>query len=197
MQVQSPKDLAGEWKKSLAPRVLFTCRFGPLSSRNFCLVMAVQNFYLSSSFRMVWFCHLLQVQVPSSGSETIECGVCQHPFLVSAHWHHYPLAVGIWNPYVFCLVCSFGGGIQSLFQLLVPKACQFFWLAFVYGFVFFYCLAQENARKAWCLNWDVHSSIGISSFVFCSWWNSVNLVYVRESASTLGNVWLDVNNLVM
>ena len=28
---------------------------------------------------------LLQVQVPSSGSETIECGVCQNPFLVSAH----------------------------------------------------------------------------------------------------------------
>ncbi|KAK9748548.1 hypothetical protein RND81_02G065900 [Saponaria officinalis] len=27
----------------------------------------------------------LQVQVPSSGSETIECGVCQHPFIVSAH----------------------------------------------------------------------------------------------------------------
>ncbi|XXG86243.1 hypothetical protein AAC387_Pa11g1175 [Persea americana] len=27
----------------------------------------------------------LQVQVPTSGSETIECGVCQHPFLVSAH----------------------------------------------------------------------------------------------------------------
>ncbi|KAL9269111.1 FREE1-like protein [Drosera capensis] len=27
----------------------------------------------------------LQVQVPSSGSETIECSVCQHPFLVSAH----------------------------------------------------------------------------------------------------------------
>ncbi|KAF8410404.1 hypothetical protein HHK36_002933 [Tetracentron sinense] len=27
----------------------------------------------------------LQVSVPSSGSETIECGVCQHPFLVSAH----------------------------------------------------------------------------------------------------------------
>ncbi|KAL7261731.1 hypothetical protein ACSBR1_000194 [Camellia fascicularis] len=27
----------------------------------------------------------LQVQVPSTGSETIECGVCQHPFLVSAH----------------------------------------------------------------------------------------------------------------
>ncbi|XP_009772832.1 protein FREE1 [Nicotiana sylvestris] len=27
----------------------------------------------------------LQVQVPSSGSETIECGVCQHPFLVSSH----------------------------------------------------------------------------------------------------------------
>ncbi|GAB4852562.1 hypothetical protein Ancab_016775 [Ancistrocladus abbreviatus] len=27
----------------------------------------------------------LQVQVPSSGLETIECGVCQHPFLVSAH----------------------------------------------------------------------------------------------------------------
>ncbi|GAB2217991.1 hypothetical protein Droror1_Dr00001206 [Drosera rotundifolia] len=27
----------------------------------------------------------LQVQVPASGSETIECGVCQHPFLVSAH----------------------------------------------------------------------------------------------------------------
>ncbi|KAJ6680998.1 PROTEIN FREE1 [Salix koriyanagi] len=26
----------------------------------------------------------LQVQVPSSGSETIECGVCQHPFLVGA-----------------------------------------------------------------------------------------------------------------
>ncbi|CAL5050198.1 unnamed protein product [Urochloa decumbens] len=26
----------------------------------------------------------LQVQVPTSGSETIECGVCQHPFLVSA-----------------------------------------------------------------------------------------------------------------
>ena len=29
---------------------------------------------------------LLQVQVPTSGSETIECGVCQHPFLVSARW---------------------------------------------------------------------------------------------------------------
>ncbi|AES74028.1 putative chromatin regulator PHD family [Medicago truncatula] len=27
----------------------------------------------------------LQVQVPSSGSETIECGVCQHPFLVSSY----------------------------------------------------------------------------------------------------------------
>ncbi|KAH9625465.1 hypothetical protein KSS87_008128 [Heliosperma pusillum] len=27
----------------------------------------------------------LQVQVPSSGSETIECGVCQQPFIVSAH----------------------------------------------------------------------------------------------------------------
>ncbi|XP_074294499.1 protein FREE1-like [Silene latifolia] len=27
----------------------------------------------------------LQVEVPSSGSETIECSVCQHPFLVSAH----------------------------------------------------------------------------------------------------------------
>ncbi|XP_060199853.1 protein FREE1 [Lycium barbarum] len=27
----------------------------------------------------------LQVQVPSSGSETIECGVCQHPFLISSH----------------------------------------------------------------------------------------------------------------
>ncbi|XP_058098949.1 protein FREE1-like [Magnolia sinica] len=27
----------------------------------------------------------LQVHVPDSGSETIECGVCQHPFLVSAH----------------------------------------------------------------------------------------------------------------
>ncbi|KAL6511883.1 Protein free1 [Orobanche gracilis] len=27
----------------------------------------------------------LQVQVPSSGSETIECGICQHPFLVTGH----------------------------------------------------------------------------------------------------------------
>ncbi|KAJ7547507.1 hypothetical protein O6H91_08G088700 [Diphasiastrum complanatum] len=27
----------------------------------------------------------LQVQVPSFGTETVECGVCQHPFLVSAH----------------------------------------------------------------------------------------------------------------
>lgn len=27
----------------------------------------------------------LQVQIPNSGSETIECGVCQNPFLVSAH----------------------------------------------------------------------------------------------------------------
>ncbi|KAA8532005.1 hypothetical protein F0562_006853 [Nyssa sinensis] len=27
----------------------------------------------------------LQVQVPVSGSETVECSVCQHPFLVSAH----------------------------------------------------------------------------------------------------------------
>ncbi|KAF8112413.1 hypothetical protein N665_0064s0045 [Sinapis alba] len=27
----------------------------------------------------------LQVQVPTSGSETIECGVCQNPFLVSSH----------------------------------------------------------------------------------------------------------------
>ncbi|XP_051124419.1 protein FREE1-like isoform X2 [Andrographis paniculata] len=27
----------------------------------------------------------LQVQLPSSGSETIECGVCQHPFLVTGH----------------------------------------------------------------------------------------------------------------
>ncbi|CAL9780202.1 unnamed protein product, partial [Musa acuminata subsp. burmannicoides] len=26
----------------------------------------------------------LQVQVPASGSQTIECGVCQHPFLVDA-----------------------------------------------------------------------------------------------------------------
>ncbi|CAM6068761.1 unnamed protein product [Sphagnum tenellum] len=27
----------------------------------------------------------LQVQLPSSGTETIECGVCQHPFLVNAN----------------------------------------------------------------------------------------------------------------
>ncbi|XP_038973981.1 protein FREE1-like [Phoenix dactylifera] len=27
---------------------------------------------------------ILQVQAPPSGSETIECGVCQHPFLVSS-----------------------------------------------------------------------------------------------------------------
>lgn len=27
----------------------------------------------------------LQVEVPASGSETIECSVCQHPFLVNAH----------------------------------------------------------------------------------------------------------------
>ncbi|XP_058179751.1 protein FREE1-like isoform X2 [Rhododendron vialii] len=27
----------------------------------------------------------LQVQVPASGSETIDCSVCQHPFLVNAH----------------------------------------------------------------------------------------------------------------
>lgn len=27
----------------------------------------------------------LQVEVPASGSETIECSVCQHPFLVGAH----------------------------------------------------------------------------------------------------------------
>ncbi|KAH7388299.1 hypothetical protein KP509_16G069000 [Ceratopteris richardii] len=27
----------------------------------------------------------LQVQVPSSGTQTVECGVCQHPFLVGAH----------------------------------------------------------------------------------------------------------------
>lgn len=27
----------------------------------------------------------LQVQVPSFGTETVECGVCQHPFLVSAN----------------------------------------------------------------------------------------------------------------
>jgi len=27
----------------------------------------------------------LQVQVPTSGSETVECGVCQHAFLVSAN----------------------------------------------------------------------------------------------------------------
>jgi hypothetical protein len=40
-------------------------------------------FIISSS--PMW---LLQVQVPSSGSETIECGVCQHPFLVSAHWFY-------------------------------------------------------------------------------------------------------------
>lgn len=28
----------------------------------------------------------LQVQVPSSGFETIKCGVCQHPFIMRAHW---------------------------------------------------------------------------------------------------------------
>ncbi|CAN4078697.1 unnamed protein product [Withania somnifera] len=27
----------------------------------------------------------LQVEIPASGSETIECSVCQHPFVVSAH----------------------------------------------------------------------------------------------------------------
>jgi hypothetical protein len=27
----------------------------------------------------------LQVEVPTSGSETVECGVCQHAFLVSAN----------------------------------------------------------------------------------------------------------------
>lgn len=30
--------------------------------------------------------HYSQVQVPSFGTETVECGVCQHPFLVSANW---------------------------------------------------------------------------------------------------------------
>ena len=36
-----------------------------------------------------YFCHLavaFQVQIPTSGSETVECGVCQHAFLVSANW---------------------------------------------------------------------------------------------------------------
>jgi hypothetical protein len=37
----------------------------------------------------------LQVQVPASGSETIECGVCQHPFLVSSRW---PPSRRVWSP---------------------------------------------------------------------------------------------------
>jgi hypothetical protein len=34
---------------------------------------------------LVGVCIHPQVQVPSFGTETVECGVCQHPFLISAN----------------------------------------------------------------------------------------------------------------
>lgn len=45
------------------------------------------KYYLPFVTSLGWLftsCTDLQVQVPTSGSETIECGVCQHPFLISA-----------------------------------------------------------------------------------------------------------------
>jgi hypothetical protein len=52
----------------------------------------------------------LQVQVPTSGSETVECGVCQHAFLVSANWytgetvHAIEIVLLITIPFLLCCI---------------------------------------------------------------------------------------------
>jgi hypothetical protein len=47
----------------------------------------------------------LQVEVPTSGSETVECGVCQHAFLVSANWYTGKLERVVANYSVHNSIC--------------------------------------------------------------------------------------------
>lgn len=75
-------DLQGGWRKLHVLFALSTCRF---ESSDHCPIFSHVRTSLHHLY-MALFWALFQVQVPSSGSETIECGVCQHPFLVSAHW---------------------------------------------------------------------------------------------------------------
>jgi len=75
-------DLQGGWRKLHVLFALSICRF---ESSDHCPVFShIRTSFHHHYVELFWV--LLQVQVPSSGSETIECGVCQHPFLVSAHW---------------------------------------------------------------------------------------------------------------
>ena len=54
---------------------------GPHSFVQLCKEVLL-NFYLL--YLTMLKCCVNQVQVPSFGTETVECGVCQHPFLVKA-----------------------------------------------------------------------------------------------------------------
>lgn len=69
----------------------------------------------------------LQVQVPTSGSETIECGVCQQPFLVSARWIPSSRRLYI-DPqrkrFCCCQGCCFGHSLSWWGPLLL---CIWWW----------------------------------------------------------------------
>jgi hypothetical protein len=89
-------------------------------------------------FLFILFALFIQVQVPSSGSETIECGVCQHPFLVSAHWFLQRFLI-IWGAYFLRMVLACLGpssGVKCLFTLVQVSAvklnCQTLYIAILF-----------------------------------------------------------------
>ena len=80
--------LASECGRSRAQsaRSIFRSVLQPYTSSEFrCLVHRLTIHILTWHNKFA----LIQVEVPTSGSETIECGVCQHPFLVSARWTEF------------------------------------------------------------------------------------------------------------
>ncbi|WMV16595.1 hypothetical protein MTR67_009980 [Solanum verrucosum] len=85
------EEMDKKWKTSRAIAMIISCSIQITSFCNGLLSgTGVQSHTSQGSRRMrevacpTCTVHL-QVEVPASGSETIECSVCQHPFLVSAH----------------------------------------------------------------------------------------------------------------
>jgi hypothetical protein len=59
------------------------------------------------------------VQVPSSGSITVECGVCQHPFLVGANWWSV-------SSYIWCESKNKGPG-KSMYEYVKDHRHELMW----------------------------------------------------------------------
>ena len=81
--------LVPEWGKSRALHAQSIFRYvkkslSPRNTDSFMLLLVIIHLVY---YALTTVAVELQVQVPTSGSETVECGVCQHAFLVSANWY--------------------------------------------------------------------------------------------------------------